>query len=607
MVSVPPARIFKARARTTIRGPMAGIAVAASLTLAGLALVGCQTTATRAPVNTGSNATITPSTTAGSYLMARQAYRARDLGQAAANFASALNNDPENPTLIRRAFLAELEFGAIPAAVTLAERAERLGDSGGPFMLLTLALNAAKAKDWAAAEDRLLRLRKTRLNQILAPLVSGWVAVGRGDFDAASASFDKLKGISGFEVLALLHSAHAKRLEGDIENASTLFAEALAKAGKPPLRLSLAAAIHHAASGRTDEAERILKERDERDHDSIAVAAVLAAAGSGSQVPGLVGSATDGIAEALFDIASALQRERGNNASMIMAQLALHMRPAFPLTQLLVGEILDDRGYHDDALAIYRRISTLSAYHTMARLRAASSLQDLGRNEESVGILRELADRRTGDPTPWIRIGDLRRTEKKWSLAVEAYDRAFDRIETINARDWSLYYTRGIALERAKRWNRAESDFLKALELSPEQPYVMNYLGYSWTEQGVNLVKAERMITKAVELRPKDGYIIDSLGWVLYRTGRFEEAVPKLEKAVQLRPNDATINDHLGDAYWRVGRQIEASFQWRRALTMKPEPDLVAAIRSKLKQGLPPPVIIREESKKAGIVRDPDA
>jgi len=603
LVSVPPAKSIGARARATVGGPLAKAAVVTFL-----ALTGCQTTATQAPTAVTSNVAVTPSTTTGSYLMARQAYRARDLGQAASHFETALNNDPENPTLIRRAFLAELEFGAIPAAVTLAERAERAANSVGPFMLLTLALDAAKAGDWAAAEDRLLRLKKTRLNQILAPLVSGWVAVGRGEYDAAHASFDKVRAISGFEVLALLHSAHAKRLEGEIDGASALFEEALDKAGRPPLRLSLATAIHFAASQRPDDAQRVLSKRSERSHDPIGVSALLEAAASGSPVPGLVGSATDGMAEALFDIASALQRERGNNTAMIMAQLALHMRPSFPLAQLLVGEILDDRGFHEEALRIYRRIPTLSAYHTMSRLRAASSLQDLERTDQSIEVLRELADRRVSDPTPWIRIGDLWRTKKQWGHAVDAYDRAFERISTINPRDWSLYYTRGIALERAKLWDRAESDFLKALELSPDQPYVMNYLGYSWTEQGINLAKAERMIAKAVELRPKDGYIIDSLGWVLYRAGRFAEAVPKLEKAVQLRPNDPTINDHLGDAYWRVGRQVEASFQWRRALSMKPEPDLVSAIQSKLKDGLPPPVIIKEESKrKAEIARDPDA
>lgn len=573
-----------------------------------LGFAGCQTTATVEPAGTAESAAIpSPRTMSGSYLIARQAYRAQDLSEAASHFEAALNRDPENRTLIRRTFLAELEYGSMPAAIALAERAERAGDTAGPFMPLALALHSSKTGSWAQADERLLRLPKSRLNEIIGPLLAGWLAAGREDWAAAHQAFAKVAAIPGFEVLALLHSAHARRLEGNLPEADKAFEQALIKGGKPPLRLSLAAAIHYAASRRPDEARRVLSERTERDHDAESVAAVLAAAGAGRPVPGLVGFATDGMAEALFDLASALQRERGNNTAMIMAQLAIYMRPTFPLAQLLVGEILDDRGRHEDALRIYRRIPDLSAYHTLAQLRAAASLQELGRAEESVAVLRELADRRRSDPTPWIRIGDQRRAAKQWVEAVDAYDQALQRIDAVSGGDWSLFYTRGIALERAKRWQLAEVDFLKALELAPDQPYVMNYLGYSWTEQGVKLKQAERMIAKAVELRPKDGYIIDSLGWILYRTGRFEEAVTRLEQAVQLRPNDPTINDHLGDAYWRVGRRIEASFQWRRALTMEPEADLVTSIQNKLKQGLPAPEILREGSENAGIGRDPDA
>ena len=132
----------------------------------------------------------------------------------------------------------------------------------------------------------------------------------------------------------------------------------------------------------------------------------------------------------------------------------------------------------------------------------------------------------------------------------------------------------------------AEADFIKALELAPNQPFIMNYLGYARTEQGINLKKAEQLIRKAVSLRPKDGYITDSLGWVLYQTSRFDEAVPILERAVRLRPNDATINDHLGDAYWKVQRKLEAIYQWKRAITMNPDSDLKEKIQQKLSFGL---------------------
>ena len=160
------------------------------------------------------------------------------------------------------------------------------------------------------------------------------------------------------------------------------------------------------------------------------------------------------------------------------------------------------------------------------------------------------------------------------------------RLGKLDKRHWTILYSRGISLERSKNWKRAEKDFKTALGLSPDQPYVLNYLGYSWVDQGVNLADARKMIERAVKLRPNDGYIVDSLGWAFYRLKKYEAAVKQLERATELRPQDPTINDHLGDAYWRVGRFMEAKFQWQRALNLKPEADQVLLIEKKLKLGL---------------------
>ena len=591
-----------AGSRRNWAGPTRGLALAGVL----FGVASCQTTATDTAAVPDAAVVPMQTSAAGSYLMARQAYKARDLGIASSHFQTALNEDPKNQPLVRRTFLAELEYGGIPAAIALAERGIKSGGVA-PFMYVTLGLQAANAGKWAVARDYFLRMPKSRLNQILRPLLNGWAAVGLKDRDVAMDSFAEVGKLPGFEVLARLHSGHAAQLRHDRDAADRAFQQALSSAGNPPLRLSLAVALYYASTQRLDAAHGVLAHRTPRDHDAVAVADLLQRASTGALVAGLVGSATDGMAEALFDIASASQRERGNNASMIMAQLALYMRPAFPLAQLLVGEILDDRKQHQRALDNYRRVSGPSAYYSMALLRSASSLQDLDRIEEAIALLRDLAEQRPADPTPLMRIGDMQRGEKRWSKAIDSYDRAVARLGTPESGDWSLFYTRGIALERTRNWGRAEADFLKALELAPEQPYVMNYLGYSWTEQGINLEKAAGLIEKAVELRPDDGYIIDSLGWILFRTGRFDEAVPKLERAVQLRPNDPTINDHLGDAYWRVGRQIEAMFQWRRALAMKPEPELVAPLEAKLKQGLPTSRTPGDVGEKTGLERAPDA
>ncbi len=180
--------------------------------------------------------------------------------------------------------------------------------------------------------------------------------------------------------------------------------------------------------------------------------------------------------------------------------------------------------------------------------------------------------------------GSLLRAQGHAAQAVAAYDQAVARTPRPTKGNWPLFYARGIALEQAHRWPQAQADFEHALALSPDQPFVLNYLGYAWTEQGANLARARQMIEKAVALRPNDGAIIDSLGWVQLRQGDVADAVRQLERAVELEPEDATINGHLGDAYRAAGRPLEATFQWRRALTLKPKPDEAAALQKKLRE-----------------------
>ena len=193
-------------------------------------------------------------------------------------------------------------------------------------------------------------------------------------------------------------------------------------------------------------------------------------------------------------------------------------------------------------------------------------------------------------PQASARLGDMLRRRSRFAEAAVAYDQALARSGTpqgtLGARDWSLLYARGIARERSGDGTRAEADFLRALELSPEQPYVLNYLGYTWAEQGKNLDRAKAMLLRATELRPQDGNIADSLGWVLFRLGDLPGAVTWLEKAVELESRNSVVNDHLGDVYWAVGRQREAQFQWRRAATLEPEPADLVKIEAKLRDGL---------------------
>ena len=149
-----------------------------------------------------------------------------------------------------------------------------------------------------------------------------------------------------------------------------------------------------------------------------------------------------------------------------------------------------------------------------------------------------------------------------------------------------MFFGRGIVLERTKQWPKAEADMKKALDLSPEQPHVLNYLGYSWIDQGLHLEDGMKMLQRATELRPDDGAITDSVGWAFYRLGQYDKAVEWLERAAEQKGDDATIIEHLGDAYWHVGRKREARFQWERALNQKPDKDRLPVIKDKLANGL---------------------
>jgi len=284
-----------------------------------------------------------------------------------------------------------------------------------------------------------------------------------------------------------------------------------------------------------------------------------------------------------------LSQEQADDIALIHLHQALALKPDFMLAQVLLGEILQKQERSHEAIAAYRKIPQDSPFGWIVGLRVAEELQVVGESEAALAEFDRLAAERPDAYEPLSRKGNLLRDEERFEEAVDAYDGAVERLERkgeIEPRHWSLLYFRGIALERSDQWERAEADFKHALGLQPDQPYVMNYLAYSWVEKKQNLDEAEAMLERAVKLRPRDGYIVDSLGWVYYRLGRYDEAVVQLERAVELRPQDPTINDHLGDALWQVGRKNEARFQWHRALSLDPEEDQVPLIEEKINKGV---------------------
>ncbi len=294
-----------------------------------------------------------------------------------------------------------------------------------------------------------------------------------------------------------------------------------------------------------------------------------------------------GATEVLYGLGAALGRRGGEDLGLIYLQLALYLTPSHSLALLSLGDLYEAMKKPELANKTYERVSPNSPLQRNAQIQLALNLDTLERSDEAKAHLGKLIAGQSRRREAIMALGNILRGRKQFAECADVYSKGIETITKVEKSNWVIFYFRGICYERAKQWPKAEVDLKKSLELYPDQPHVLNYLGYSWIDQGVNLEEGMRMIKRAVEQRADDGYIVDSLGWAYYRLGDMEEAVKHLERAVELKPEDPTINDHLGDAYWKVGRVLEAQFQWAHARDLKPEPEELEKILSKLKSGLP--------------------
>ena len=510
-----------------------------------------------------------------------------DFRTAAENFARALERDPDNFELRRQVFTLQLGIGDYPAALALADTLIEVDPAFGEARLL-LASRHVLASDYAAAAAQIERIGERELVALATPVFDAWIAFGAGDADRAIAILGEADDTSGLERIQQYHAALLMLLADRPSEAVSQMRPLVDAEGRNPIRLVVALAAMETRAGNREAALTLLEDQLAFSPNDIVLETALADLAAG-EVPSL--SVTDpatGMADALLSLATALDDQNASAQALVLARLAGYLAPGQGDVALLIAEINLGQGNAEEAVRVLADVSSETPHAWEARLLRAQALASLEREAEAVQDLEAMADERPERFDALVAQGDILRRMERYADAERAYDHALQRVPEIAAGHWPLLYSRGITRERTDRWPEAEADFLQALELEPEQPLVLNYLGYSWVDQGMNLEQAETMLRRAVELRPDDGYIVDSLGWAYYRLGRFDEAVTYLERAIELRPEDPVINDHLGDAYWQVGRHREARFQWQRALTFEPEDDEVAVIEEKLQRGLQP-------------------
>ncbi|MFV0410959.1 MAG: tetratricopeptide repeat protein [Paracoccus sp. (in: a-proteobacteria)] len=542
---------------------------------------------------------------AGPYLAARTAAMENDFAAAADYYLRAREQDPDSAYISDSAMISLLASGQIDRAAELIDKAQAARHSR--LVGLVEYARAAQAQDWTGL---LAQLDKTKASagdegseQLLDQMLRAWALLGTGNASDADAVFKEVRKIAGTAALVDYHTALAKALVGDFESAATLL-----HSDNPEQDVmgAIAEAQVLAQLDRRDDAIALLEQIEGIGIDGI-IEEMLAKLKSGEPVPfDLVNDPRDGIAQVFLTFATLLSNDVDPNPlALIHARLAAYIAPDMTDARLMVAQMLQTIGQFDAAEVEFDILRERGQMRPVAELVRIDALAQAGRMEDAEKAARALTETHPELTQSWVALGDLLRQQDEWAEAATAYDKALALTDPANGEErWFPLYARAIAEERLGQFDKAEADLKEALKARPDNAQMLNYLGYSSVDRGQNLDEALDLIQRAVELSPDDGYILDSLGWAYYRLGRYRDAVDPQERAVAQMVNDSLVNDHLGDIYWMVGRKREAEIQWKRALSFGPETEGDAwRIRQKLDHGLD--WVLAEEKANGGTLPPP--
>ena len=505
----------------------------------------------------------------GAYLAGRVAGQLNEMTLSAQFYRDALANDPDNQTLLERSFSASLAEGQFDQALPLAAKLAS-DDTALSLAPLLLVLDDVNKGQYAKALEIAQGMPSTGFNSLVGPLTQAWILAGLERYDDALESLKQLESSASFASFENFHRALILSRAGRSKEAEAAFKKTLTLPGGASPRTLLAYGRFLASVDRGKEAVSLYDDYLKALPDSAQIMAARDDILKNRAKP-VVASPAAGLADMFVDTALALNRNGTRGAAIIYAQLARFLVPSSDETLMLLASLYDGSGQDETAARLYGEVPADSPLHWEAQRNYATVEYRLGHIDVAAKLLEVMYAENKNDLSVAVTLADIYRAQKAPEKALEIYNSIIGGIAEPQENQWSLFYTRATTYQQMGKWPEAEADFVEALKLSPEEPVVLNYLGYSWVDRGEHLDEALALIKKAVDLRPNDGNIVDSLGWAYYKLGRYQDAVEQLEKAVLLRPDSSEINAHLGDAYWRVGRTLEARFQWSHAIAMGAE------------------------------------
>ncbi|WP_019220588.1 tetratricopeptide repeat protein [Bartonella senegalensis] len=533
--------------------------------------------------------TLNTSSFIGAYLAGRVANHENKTDLAINYFKKALSYKPENIETQIEMLEAMLFSGAFKEA---AQQAQKLKERGimNPFVSLTLSIKDLIKKDYNKAKSLLQLKTPPASNNPIPELISAWATFGSGQKSQAIADLQKIQGPAWYKLFINYHLALMCDLAGHKQDAQTYFTQALKNQQSPLIapntyeRIIIAYASFQLRSKMRTQAIETLKHGEQVLSGREILKNIRKKVEKGVPLERFIKTPQQGAGEVLYNFGTALNHKNSQRIARIFTQLSLVLSPKNDATMFHLANISAKVNDLSQAVKLYRSLPQSSPYYRIGQLQLAFILANNDNYSEAIKLLTSLKKKFPNDHHILITIAALYMQDHKFSEAAKTLDHAIAQIKNFQQDDWKLFYQRGIAFERLEQWPKAESDLRKALDFFPNQPQVLNYLGYSLVERGEKLEESLHMLQKASALQPQNSHILDSLGWAYYKLKQYNQAVQILENAVRLQPEDPTLNDHLGDAYWQVGRKREAIFQWNHAIDG--EPKNAKEIQEKLKFGL---------------------
>jgi tetratricopeptide (TPR) repeat protein len=526
-----------------------------------------------------------PGTLLGNYLSGRVARGDHDTIAAADFYSKALAEDPANAIILEQTFLLETASAHWDRAIELAKALAKIEPQHRIAQFL-LGCEAFKQGKFGEADEHFAAARQGPIADLTSTLARAWVQEAAGKPDEAMTTLDSLSDADWAQFYQRYHRGLIADLAGKHDVARTAFAQAFKK-NPGTLRVAEAYARHAVNNNNRKLALQTLKTHIAKSQGHPLSQALLREIEGGKMPALLVTTPSEGLAEVFYGIGDALAGEGGLDMGIIFLQFSLYLKPDFPIAHVALAEAYEGAKKYDLEMDAFDQIPESSPLWLNVQIQKAFALNALDRVDDAKGLLEKLIAKNPKDIRPLDALGNILRSHERYGEARDYYTRAIALLAKPGKENWTLYYSRGVCNERLHDWPSAEADLKRALELSPDESLVLNYLGYTWVDQGHNLKTGMDYIRKAVKLKPDDGYYVDSLGWAYFKLGNLPAAVEQLERAVELKPDDPVVNDHLGDAYWRVGRILEAKYQWQQALTLKPDSDQTTELEKKIKAGLP--------------------